>query len=195
MSLFVELKRRNVFRVGIAYVVTSWLILQVADIVLDNTPAPDWIMQVIMLLTAIGLPVALLFAWAFELTAEGIKKEKDVDRSQSITYKTGRRLDRNIIIALVIALSYFAWDKFIAPDIAESPSFRPVLKSSLDLANLTIPSPGRASRTQNQYSYLPKNPLRSCLSSTSPPIPNRNSSLTAFPKNCLTCWRNTLAST
>ncbi len=49
MSLFVELKRRNVFRVGIAYVVTSWLILQVADIVLDNTPAPDWIMQVIML--------------------------------------------------------------------------------------------------------------------------------------------------
>ncbi len=121
MSLFVELKRRNVFRVGIAYVVTSWLILQVADIVLDNTPAPDWIMQVIMLLMAIGLPVALLFAWAFELTAEGIKKEKDVDRSQSITNKTGRRLDRNIIIALVIALGYFAWDKFIAPDNAESP--------------------------------------------------------------------------
>ena len=121
MSLFVELKRRNVFRVGIAYVVTSWLILQVADIVLDNTPAPDWIMQVIMLMMAIGLPVALLVAWAFELTAEGIKKEKDVDRSQSITYKTGRRLDRNIIIALVIALGYFAWDKFIAPDNAESP--------------------------------------------------------------------------
>jgi TolB-like protein/Flp pilus assembly protein TadD len=121
MTLFAELKRRNVFRVGIAYVVTSWLILQVADIVLDNTPAPDWIMQVIMLLMAIGLPVALLIAWAFELTAEGIKKEKDVDRSQSITNKTGRRLDRNIIIALVIALAYFAWDKFSTPDNAESP--------------------------------------------------------------------------
>ncbi len=67
MTLFTELKRRNVFRVGIAYVVTAWLILQVADIVLDNTPAPDWVMQVIMLLMAIGFPLALLFAWAFEL--------------------------------------------------------------------------------------------------------------------------------
>jgi len=112
MSLFAELKRRNVFRVGIAYIVTAWLILQVADIVLDNTPAPDWVMQVIMLLMAMGFPVALLFAWAFELTPEGIKKEKDVDRSQSITHITGRKLNRNIIIVLIITLGYFAWDKF-----------------------------------------------------------------------------------
>jgi TolB-like protein/Tfp pilus assembly protein PilF len=112
MSLFGELKRRNVFRVGIAYVVTAWLLLQVADIVLDNTPAPDWVMHVIMLLLAIGFPLALLFAWAFEMTPEGLKKEKDVDRSKSITHSTGRKLDFTIIAVLVVALGYFAYDKF-----------------------------------------------------------------------------------
>ncbi len=110
MSLFEELKRRNVFRVGIAYTVSAWLILQVADIVLDNIPAPDWVMQVIMVLLAIGLPVALLFAWAFELTPEGIKKEKDVDRTQSITRHTGRKLDYAIIAILAVALGYFIWE-------------------------------------------------------------------------------------
>ncbi|HMB58758.1 MAG TPA: hypothetical protein VKN35_02500, partial [Xanthomonadales bacterium] len=120
MSLFEELKRRNVFRVGIAYVITSWLILQLADIVLDNTPAPEWVMHVIMLLLVIGFPLALLFAWAFEMTPEGLKKEKDVDRSKSITGHTGRRLDFAIIAVLVIALGYFAWDKFLAGPHSES---------------------------------------------------------------------------
>jgi TolB-like protein len=112
MSLFAELKRRNVFRVGIAYGVTAWLILQLADIVLDNSAAPAWVMQVIMLLLAIGLPLALLFAWAFEMTPEGIRKERDVDRTRSITHQTGHKLDRSIIVVLVIALAYFTWDKF-----------------------------------------------------------------------------------
>ncbi len=116
MSLFEELKRRNVFRVGIAYAVTAWLLLQLADIVLDNSPAPPWVMQVIMLMLVIGFPLALLFAWAFELTPEGIKKEKDVDRTQSITRNTGRKLDRTIIVVLVLALGYFAWDKFSSPE-------------------------------------------------------------------------------
>ncbi len=120
MSLFEELKRRNVFRVGIAYTVTAWLILQVADIVLDNTPAPEWVMHVIMLLLAIGLPVALIFAWAFEMTPEGLKKEKDVDRSQSIVNTTGRKLDFVIIAVLVVALGYFAWDKFLQPEPAHT---------------------------------------------------------------------------
>jgi TolB-like protein len=112
MQLFEELKRRNVFRVGIAYVVTAWLILQVADIVLDNTAAPAWVMHVIMLLLALGFPLAVLFAWAFELTPEGLKKEKDVDRTQSITHQTGHKLDRTIIVVLALALGWFAWDRF-----------------------------------------------------------------------------------
>jgi TolB-like protein len=112
MSFIEELKRRNVFRVGIAYVITSWLLAQIADLVLDNIESPDWVMQTLMLVLALGLPIALIFAWAFEITPEGIKKEKDVDRSQSITHHTGRKLDFAIIGILLIALSYFAWDKF-----------------------------------------------------------------------------------
>lgn len=111
MSFFEELKRRNVFRVGLAYLITAWLLLQVVDLVLENINAPDWIMQVFMLALAVGFPVALVIAWAFELTPEGLKKEKEVDRSASITHVTGRRLDRAIIVVLAVALGYFVWDK------------------------------------------------------------------------------------
>lgn len=108
--MFEELKRRNVIRVGIAYVVACWLILQVADVVLDNTQAPDWVMHLLMTLMALGFPLAMLFAWAFELTPDGIKRERDVDRSDSITRQTGRKLDRAIIAVLVVALGYFVWE-------------------------------------------------------------------------------------
>ncbi|MCH9027689.1 MAG: tetratricopeptide repeat protein [Proteobacteria bacterium] len=110
MSLFEELKRRNVFRVGIAYAVTSWLLLQVADIVLENIAAPGWVMQVFMLALGLGFPLALFFAWAFELTPAGLKKEKDVDRTASITSQTGRKLDYIIIAVMALALSYFIWE-------------------------------------------------------------------------------------
>jgi TolB-like protein len=140
VSLFEELKRRNVIRVGIAYVVTAWLILQLADIVLDNTPAPEWVMQFVMLMLAIGLPVALLFAWAFEMTPEGLKKEKDVDRSQSITHTTGRRLDFVIIAILVLALGYFAWDKFVSPPVTAEPSTANLQPDEDSPSNTVIPA-------------------------------------------------------
>jgi uncharacterized membrane protein AbrB (regulator of aidB expression) len=75
MSLFAELKRRNVFRVGIAYLIGAWLLMQIADVVLNNISAPDWVFKSIMLLMGIGLPLALFFAWAFELTPDGVKRE------------------------------------------------------------------------------------------------------------------------
>ena len=112
MSLFEELKRRNVFRVGIAYAVSAWVLLQVVDLVLENIEAPPLVMQVFMLAMAIGFPIALIFAWAFEMTPEGVKLEKHVDRSQSITRKTAQRMNRNIIIALVIAVTLLLVDKF-----------------------------------------------------------------------------------
>jgi TolB-like protein/Flp pilus assembly protein TadD len=113
LSFIEELKRRNVFRVGIAYVVASWLLLQVADILVEALEAPAWTMRIILVVMLIGFPLALFFAWAFELTPEGIKKESEVDRSQSITNQTGRKLDFTIIFVLVVALGYFAYDKFI----------------------------------------------------------------------------------
>ncbi len=119
MSFLDELKRRNVFRVGIAYAIASWLLLQIIDVVVPIIEAPEWVSKAILLLIAVGFPLALLFAWAFELTAEGLKFERDVDRSGSIAPKTGRNLDRAIIAILVVALTLFALDKFIwsaAPD-------------------------------------------------------------------------------
>lgn len=116
-----ELKRRNVFRVGIAYVVIAWVLAQVAELALDSFDAPAWVMKSILLLLTLGLPLALFFAWAFELTPEGLKKEKDVDRSQSITSQTGRKLDFLIIGVLAIAVSLLLFDKFVLqPEAVES---------------------------------------------------------------------------
>ena len=111
MSLFAELKRRNVVRVGIAYVVISWILAQVAEFAFENFGAPDWVLKTVVVVLLLGLPLALFFAWAFEMTPEGVKREKDVDRSQSITQSTGRKLDFVIIGALVLALGYFIWER------------------------------------------------------------------------------------
>ena len=120
MSLFEELKRRNVFRVGIAYAITSWLLLQLSDILVPLLNLPESAQRLILLLLLIGFIPALIFAWAFEMTPEGIKKEKDVDRNQSITSKTGRKLDRTIIVIMALALMYFAYDKFKPESISVS---------------------------------------------------------------------------
>ena len=113
MSFVDELKRRNVFRVGIAYAIAAWLLLQMVDVVVPIIDAPDWVSKAILLLIAVGFPLALLFAWAFELTPDGLKFERDVDRSQSITHVTGRKLDFAIIGILAVAVALFAIDKFI----------------------------------------------------------------------------------
>jgi hypothetical protein len=81
MSFITELKRRNVFKVGIAYLITSWLLIQVVDILLDNIGAPAWVLQTLFVALGVGFVITLFFAWAFELTPEGVKREKDVDRS------------------------------------------------------------------------------------------------------------------
>jgi TolB-like protein/Tfp pilus assembly protein PilF len=117
MSLYDELKRRNVFRVAVAYIITAWLIAQVVELLLESFGTPDWVMKTLLVVLAAGFPFAMLFAWAFEVTPEGLKKEKDVDRTQSITGQTGRKLDFAIIAVLVVALVYFAWDKVaLTPD-------------------------------------------------------------------------------
>ncbi len=96
-----------------AYAIVAWLLVEVASVVLPTFKAPEWIMQVFTFLIIVGFPLALIFAWAYELTPEGLKKEKDVDRSESITHVTGRKLDFIIITVLVLALGYFAYDKFV----------------------------------------------------------------------------------
>ncbi len=107
-SVWGELNRRNVVRVAIAYAIVSWLILQLTDVLLPLLGLPEWVGRLVVLLLVIGFPLALLFAWAFELTPKGLKREKDVDRSQSITHSTGRKLDFVIIGTMAVALLYFA---------------------------------------------------------------------------------------
>ncbi|NIV17842.1 MAG: tetratricopeptide repeat protein [Woeseiaceae bacterium] len=122
MSFIDELKRRNVIRVAIAYAIVAWLIAQVTELAFDSFGTPDWVIKTVLFLLIIGLPLALFFAWAFELTPEGLKREKDVDRSESITHVTGRKLDYTIIAVLTLALGYFVVDKFLlgaARDVTE----------------------------------------------------------------------------
>jgi len=114
MSFFAELKRRNVFRVAIAYTIVGWVLAQIGEFAFENFGAPDWVLKSVVVLLMLGLPIALVFAWAFEMTPEGIVREADVDRTQSITSQTGHKLDRIIIGILVVALGWFAFDKFYA---------------------------------------------------------------------------------
>lgn len=120
MSLFSQLKRRNVFRVGAAYIVMAWLVLQVTDVILGNIAAPAWVFHVLLLFLAVGFPFAIFLAWAYELTPEGLKREHEVDRSRSVTPQTGKKLDHLIIGVLIVALAYFAYDKFVLTGAGEA---------------------------------------------------------------------------
>ena len=111
-NLFAELKRRNVVRVGIAYVVVGWIVLQFADTMAPILNLPDWTTTLIAILLVLGLPLALFFSWAFEITPRGLEKTAEVDAVPSIAHSTGRKLDFIIIGALVLGLGYFVWDKF-----------------------------------------------------------------------------------
>ena len=113
MSYFADLKRRNVFRVAAAYAVVAWLVIQVVETVFPAFGFGDAAVRIVVIVLVAGFLPVLIFAWVFELTPDGLKKEKDIDRSQSITHATGRKLDFVIIGLLIAALGYFAYDKFV----------------------------------------------------------------------------------
>src|SRR5437899_3150687 len=108
-KFFAELKRRNVYKVAIAYAIVAWLLMQVATQVFPFLEIPNWAIRLVIMLIVIGFPIALVIAWAFELTPEGLKRTEDIDVSKSITRKTGRKLDFLIIGVLlaVVAILIF----------------------------------------------------------------------------------------
>jgi len=112
-QLFQELKRRNVISVAIAYAVSAWLLIEITATIFPILSLPMWSVTLVTLLLLIGFPIAVIFAWAFELTPEGIKLEKHVVRDDSITHVTGRKLDFVIIAMLVVVSGYFGYDKFV----------------------------------------------------------------------------------
>ena len=121
MSLLNELKRRNVFKVGVAYVVMAWLVMQVADVILNNIEAPTWIFQVLLVFLAVGLVVALVLAWAYELTPEGIKREAEDSEPTPVARKSSQKITYVLIGVLALAASYlFITKEKSGPDPAVS---------------------------------------------------------------------------
>jgi formate hydrogenlyase subunit 3/multisubunit Na+/H+ antiporter MnhD subunit len=102
-NFFAELKRRNVYKVAVAYAVMAWLLIQVATQVFPFFEIPNWAVQLVVLAVVIGFPIVLVLSWAFELTPEGLKREEDVDRGRSITRKTGRKLTALVVVLAGVA--------------------------------------------------------------------------------------------
>jgi adenylate cyclase len=124
VSFFNELKRRNVFRVAITYLAAAWLLTEVADTLFGAFGIPDWATRFIIIVLALGFLPALVFSWVYELTPEGLKREKDVVRDESITHKTTKRLDILTIGMIVFALGFIVMDRFwLGPELANRPEF------------------------------------------------------------------------
>ncbi|MBW2472604.1 MAG: hypothetical protein JRE18_11045, partial [Deltaproteobacteria bacterium] len=105
MSLLAELRRRNVFKVAAAYLLASWVVIEVASVILPILEAPQWLLRALLFAVVLGLPIVLVFSWVFEITPEGLMKTEAVAPERSITAVTGRRLNYAIIGLLVIAVA------------------------------------------------------------------------------------------
>jgi TolB-like protein/Flp pilus assembly protein TadD len=155
MHFFAELKRRNVFKVGAAYLVVAWLLLQMTAILLPLFAAPVWIQRVFVLLLAVGFVVALFIAWAFELTPEGIKPTLEVDSDSSIRAQTGQKLNYLIMTVLAVVIVLMALDNYVldadssAADIATK-----AIASSMPVANAE-PQQATAQVAEKSVAVLP----------------------------------------
>ncbi|MBC7657715.1 MAG: adenylyl cyclase, partial [Frankiaceae bacterium] len=129
MNFIDELKRRNVIRIGGLYLVGAWLITQVGATLLPVFDSPAWAMKALLALLAIGFPLAMVFAWVFELTPDGLKRDSDLPASHSIAPQTAHRLNRAITVLLLLALGYFAFDKFVLSPQREAASVAAATKA------------------------------------------------------------------
>jgi len=120
MSFLQELKRRNVVKVAVLYVVASWLLLQAAELLFDAMNVPEEWLRFLIAILVLGLPFVLIFSWVFELTPEGVRREKDIDREQSVTPQTGRRINTVIVVLLVAAVAMIGIDRLV-PEKAPEP--------------------------------------------------------------------------
>lgn len=116
MNYFSELKRRNVFKVAVAYLVLSWVILQIIDVITPLLFLPDWSGRLVLVLLAIMFPITMFMTWAFELTPEGVKKTTEVDEDQSIRKTTGQKINYIIFGLMAVAIIFLLYDRGPAPE-------------------------------------------------------------------------------
>src|SRR6059058_3832756 len=133
-NFFAELKRRNVYKVAVAYAVVSWLLIQVATQVFPFFEIPNWAVRLVVLLLILGFPVALILSWAFEITPEGIKRESEVAHEQSMVRHTGRRIVGLTIVVAVIAAGLLVFQlvrskSAVTPRPVTQPEARPGFQS------------------------------------------------------------------
>ena len=143
MSVIAELKRRNVFRVALLYLVAGWVILQVAQLLFDVLKLPEWTSRLVLGLLALGFPLALIFSWVYELTPEGLKREHEVERNASITAETARKLDLIVVGLLVVAIVVVAVERFIPrtapiPAVTDAASGAPPAEAPVQAAAKSI---------------------------------------------------------
>ena len=167
MSLFVELKRRNVIKVAVLYGVASWLLLQVADLLFDAFGVPDWSIRLLLAFIILGFPLTLTLSWVYEMTPEGIKREKEIDRSQSITPQTGQKINILIVVLLVLAIAAVVVDRLI-PEIGSTgqsattvepaqetvppdPSDQPSAQDVSDKSVAVLPFANRSAREEDVF--------------------------------------------
>ena len=148
-GLFQELRRRNVVRVGVAYVIVGWVFVQIAQLLFEAFAAPEWVIKVVVALVALGFPFMLIFAWAFELTPEGLKKTREVDADDSITGQTGQKLNYVIIAALVLALAYSIWGREVGKDAT------PTIQVAEDVVAESQPTEDAAAAQRRSIAVLP----------------------------------------
>ncbi len=138
MTLYSELKRRNVLRVAAAYIVSAWLLIQIAETIFPLFSFDDGPARIVVIVMVIGFLPALIVSWIFELTPAGLQKEKDVDRSQAAITQSARKFDRITMLVLVLAVSYFAFDKFVLSESREKSIAESARQEGLSEALLAI---------------------------------------------------------
>ena len=137
-AFFTELKRRRVYSVAVAYVVVvAWLLIQVATQVFPFFDIPNWVVRLVVLLTIVGFPIAVVCSWAFELTPEGIKREGEVDRSRSITRRTGRRLTALIVVVAALAAGVTLF-RFLPSERGNAPGKQTPLAAEIDSKSIAV---------------------------------------------------------
>ena len=147
MSLFEELKRRNVVRMAMLYVVGSWLVLQVADVLFGVLDLPVSAIRFVLAVLVLGFPVVLLFSWIYEMTPEGIKRESDVQRDESITRQTGRKMNLLVVTLLAIAIVMLAADRLI-PETAAPTDTESAVE---DMSIAVLPFANRSAQEDDVY--------------------------------------------